>query len=60
VFLENMSNQRLLAQLSQDAGTSVGGKLYADALSSPDQPGATYLLMMRHNVNQLVIGMRLN
>ncbi len=55
-----MSNQRLLAQLSQDAGTSVGGKLYADALSSPDQPGATYLLMMRHNVNQLVIGMRLN
>lgn len=60
VFLENMSNQRLLAQLSQDAGTTAGGKLYADALSSPDQPGATYLLMMRHNVNQLVAGMRLN
>jgi zinc/manganese transport system substrate-binding protein len=60
VFLENMSNQRLLTQLSQDAGTAVGGKLYADALSSPDQPGASYLLMMRHNVNQLVAGMRLN
>lgn len=60
VFLENMSNQRLLTQLSQDAGTAVGGKLYADALSSPDQPGASYLLMMRHNVNQLVAGMRMN
>jgi len=60
VFLENISNQRLLEQLSQDAGTTVGGKLYADALSGPDQPGATYLLMMRHNVNQLVAGMRLN
>ena len=60
VFLENISNQRLLTQLSQDAGTTVGGKLYADALSGPDQPGATYLLMMRHNVSQLAAGMRLN
>ena len=60
VFLENMSNQRLLTQLSQDAGTTVGAKLYADALSGPDQPGATYLLMMRHNVSQLAAGMLLN
>ncbi|MEZ7846884.1 MAG: zinc ABC transporter substrate-binding protein [Polaromonas sp.] len=60
VFLENMSNQRLLAQLSKDAGTTPGAKLYADALSAPDQPGATYLRMMRHNVTQLAAGMRLN
>lgn len=60
VFLENMSNQQLLTQLSQDAGTTVGAKLYADALSGPDQPGATYLRMMRHNVTQLATGMRLN
>ena len=60
VFLENISNQRLLTQLSQDAGTTVGAKLYADALSGPDQPGATYLLMMRHNVSQLAAGMLLN
>jgi zinc/manganese transport system substrate-binding protein len=60
VFLENISNQRLLAQLSQDAGTTVGAKLYADALSGPDQAGASYLLMMRHNVSQLAAGMLLN
>ncbi|MDO9278771.1 MAG: metal ABC transporter substrate-binding protein [Polaromonas sp.] len=60
VFLENISNQRLLAQLSQDAGVTVGTKLYADALSNSDQAGATYLLMMRHNVSQLAAGMRLN
>jgi zinc/manganese transport system substrate-binding protein len=60
VFLENISNQRLLTQLSQDAGTTPGAKLYADALSGPDQPGATYLRMMRHNVTQLAAGMRLN
>jgi zinc/manganese transport system substrate-binding protein len=60
IFIENMSNPKLLAQLSKDAGATVGASLYADALSGPDQPGATYLQMMRHNVAQLAAGMRLN
>lgn len=60
VFVENMSNPRLLAQLSKDAGVSVGAALYSDALSNASQPGATYLQMMRHNVTQLVAGMKLN
>jgi zinc/manganese transport system substrate-binding protein len=60
VFVENMSNPKLLAQLSRDAGVSVGTSLYADALSAPDQPGATYLTMMRHNVTQLALGMQRN
>ena len=60
VFVENMSNPKLLAQLSRDAGVQVGAALYSDALSSAGQPGATYLEMMRHNVAQLVAGMKLN
>ena len=60
VFVENMSSPKLVAQLSQDAGAKVGAKLYADALSAPGQPGATYLQMMRHNVTQLAAGMKLN
>ena len=60
VFVENMSDPKLLAQLSKDAGVSVGAALYSDALSSPDKPGATYLQMMRHNITQLVAGMKLN
>ena len=60
IFVENMSNPKLLAQLSKDASATVGASLYADALSGPDQPGATYLQMMRHNVTQLAAGMRLN
>jgi zinc/manganese transport system substrate-binding protein len=60
VFVENMSDPKLLAQLSQDAGVRVGASLYSDALSAPDKPGATYLQMMRHNVTQLVAGMKLN
>ena len=60
VFVENMSNPKLVAQLSKDAGATVGASLYADALSAPGQPGATYLQMMRHNVTQLVAGMKQN
>jgi zinc/manganese transport system substrate-binding protein len=60
VFVENMSSPKLIAQLSKDAGATVGASLYADALSSTDKPGATYLQMMRHNVTQLVAGMKLN
>ena len=60
VFVENMGNPKLLAQLAKDAGVTMGPSLYADALSGPDKPGSTYLKMMRHNVTQLVTGMRKN
>ena len=60
VFVENMSNPKLIAQLSKDAGATVGATLYSDALSAADKPGATYLKMMNHNLTQLVAGMKLN
>ncbi|MBK6385866.1 MAG: metal ABC transporter substrate-binding protein [Rhodoferax sp.] len=60
VFVENMTNPKLLAQLSKDAGVTVGAALYADALSAPGKPGSTYLQMVRHNVTQLAAGMKLN
>ena len=60
VFVENMSNPKLIAQLSKDAGATLGGTLYSDALSGPAAPGSSYLGMMQHNVTQLLAGMRLN
>lgn len=60
VFLENMSDPKLLIQLSKDAGVKPGAALYSDALSGPGKPGATYLQMMRHNVTQLAAGMKLS
>jgi zinc/manganese transport system substrate-binding protein len=60
VFVENMSDPKLMAQLSRDAGATVGGTLYSDALSGPAEPGSSYLKMMQHNVTQLLAGMRLN
>ncbi len=60
VFVENMTNPKLIAQLAKDAGVVPGAALYADALSSADKPGASYLQMMRHNVSQLVLGIQKN
>ena len=60
VFVENMSNPKLLAQLSKDAGVTIGPALYVDALSKAGGPAGSYLKLMRHNVTQLLVGMKQN
>ena len=60
VFIENMSNPKLLAQLSKDAGVTPGPTLYVDALSAKGGPADSYLQLMRHNVTQLAQGMKQN
>ncbi|QJC55687.1 Manganese-binding lipoprotein MntA [Polaromonas vacuolata] len=60
VFLENMSNTKLLTQLSKDAGVKVGPVLYVDALSAPSGPAPDYLRMMRYNITELARGLALN
>ena len=60
VFVENMSSPKLLAQLSQDAGVIAGATLYVDALSKATGPADSYLKLMRHNITQLVAGMKQN
>jgi len=54
VFLENIADNRLIEQISRETDAKVGGKLYSDALSSSDQPAATYLQMMQYNVDTIV------
>jgi zinc/manganese transport system substrate-binding protein len=53
VFLENVSDTRLMDQIAREGGAKIGGKLYSDALSGPGGPAPTYVEMMRHNVGQL-------
>jgi len=53
VFLENVSDPRLISQIARETGAAIGGKLYSDALSEASGPAATYLDMMRHNVREL-------
>ncbi|WP_035054721.1 metal ABC transporter substrate-binding protein [Andreprevotia chitinilytica] len=60
VFVENISNPKLLEQLTREAKISIGGRLYSDALSKADGPAATYLSMYRYNITTLIAGMKLN
>lgn len=54
LFIENMSDPRLVQQIAAETGAKLGGALYADALSEPSEGAATYLDMFRHNVALLV------
>lgn len=53
VFAENIADARLVEQIASEAGLTLGGTLYSDALSPADGPAATYLEMMRHNARTL-------
>lgn len=53
VFLENITDPRLMKRIAAESGAKIGGALFSDALSPPDGPAATYIDMMRHNVSEL-------
>lgn len=54
VFVENITDPRLMERVAKESGAVMGGELYSDALSKPDGPAATYLDMFRHNVGTMV------
>jgi zinc/manganese transport system substrate-binding protein len=53
VFMENITDPRLMRQIAEETGARIGGTLYSDALSPPGGPAATYVDMMRHNADEL-------
>lgn len=53
IFVESLTNKRLIQQLAEEAGVMVGETLYADALSAPDGPAPTYEKLMHHNLTQM-------
>jgi zinc/manganese transport system substrate-binding protein len=50
VFMENITDPRLMEQIAHETGAAIGGALYSDALSGPSGPASTYVDMMRNNV----------
>ncbi|RFC62705.1 metal ABC transporter substrate-binding protein [Fulvimarina endophytica] len=53
VFVENVTNPRLIEQIASETGLKVGGELYSDALSDGSGPASTYIDMMRHNIDTI-------
>lgn len=60
LFLENMTDPRMMTMLSSETGVELGGDLYSDALSPADGPAAHYIDMFKNNVAKLVAGMQKN
>lgn len=58
LFVENVSDPRLLERMAAESQARLGGRLYSDALSAPGTPGATYLGMMEHNASALLAALR--
>jgi zinc/manganese transport system substrate-binding protein len=54
VFLENVTDPRLIERIAAESGAKVGGKLYSDALTDAKGEAPTYIDMIRHNLRQLV------
>jgi zinc/manganese transport system substrate-binding protein len=54
LFVENVSDPRLVEQIARETGLKPGGKLYSDALSPPGGGAGSYIEMMRHNVATVV------
>jgi zinc/manganese transport system substrate-binding protein len=58
VFLENISDDRLMQQIARETGARIGDKLYSDALSKPDEGAATYIDMMHNNITAFTKALR--
>jgi len=53
VFLENISDPRLLKRIADETGAKMGGTLYSDALTDEKGDAPTYIDLIRHNIRTL-------
>ena len=53
VFLENLSDDRLVGRIAAETGAAIGGTLFSDSLTGEKGDAPTYVAMVRHNVKAL-------
>jgi zinc/manganese transport system substrate-binding protein len=53
VFLENITDPRLIRRIAAETGARVGGTLYSDSLTGENGPAPTYIELVRHNIKAL-------
>ncbi len=54
VFVENISDERLIRQIARETDAEIGGRLYSDALSGENGPAPDYVSMFEYNASQLL------
>jgi zinc/manganese transport system substrate-binding protein len=58
VFLENITDPRLIRRISAETGVKVGGTLYSDSLTGEKGDAPTYIDMVRHNIKALASALK--
>lgn len=58
VFMENISDDRLMQRIAKETGARIGGKLYSDALTDEKGAAPTYLDMMRSNIREFSMALQ--
>lgn len=53
VFLENVTDPRLMRRIAAETGATIGGTLYSDSLTTEKGSAPTYIDMVRHNIKAL-------
>jgi zinc/manganese transport system substrate-binding protein len=53
VFLENISDPRLMRRIAAETGARIGGTLYSDSLTVENGDAPTYIELVRHNIKAL-------
>ena len=54
IFVESSTNEQLMAGIAADAGVTIGGELYSDAMGPEDSAAESYIGMIRENVLTIV------
>ena len=54
VFIENIADNRMIEQISNETNATIGGKLFSGSLSDKNGPAPTYLQMMEYNITTIV------
>jgi len=57
VFVENMTDGRIVERIAKETGIRLGGSIFSDSLSPETGPAATYIDMVRHNGKLLTAAM---
>jgi zinc/manganese transport system substrate-binding protein len=60
LFLENISDPRLMEEIARETSAVLGPPLYSDALSEPNGAAPTYVCMIEYNTATLQAGMLKN
>jgi zinc/manganese transport system substrate-binding protein len=57
LFLDSITDPRIMQRVAKETGAVIGGTIYGDALSPPGGEADTYIGMLRHDISTLKAGM---